>query len=197
MARSTEWTYMCLELKKSVVSELRKLGFEGSFPHLRRYRQSKVELISFLSHSNVGGAYEVGASVIFLDTLGTPESNMFYPDAAANTKKLTWCHGRIRNGLPGVYDGAFYYVDVYSRASSWYNHVTNKHCSSIHYTAVSPKVAPYIMESLIANHYELVQKADSTTYVRMAEETAKQMTGLLMWFDRMNSYDDLLKYKNE
>lgn len=99
MAQSEEWKNMCLELKKSVIPVLRRMGFTRSFPNLRRIRKSKVELISFLSHSNEGGAFEVGASVIFLDALGTPESNLLYPDEEINPKKLIWGDGRIRNGL--------------------------------------------------------------------------------------------------
>ena len=51
MAQSEEWKSMQLELKRLVIPDLRKTGFTGSFPHFRRTRGNKTELISFLSHN--------------------------------------------------------------------------------------------------------------------------------------------------
>ena len=195
MAQSTEWKSMCLELKKSVVPDLRKTGFAGSFPHLRRTRDGKIELISFLSHSNEGGAFEVGASIIFPSAAGTLESNLFYPGAEINPKKLIWGDGRIRNGLPGMFDGAFYYVDVYSRDISWTDERTHIHYSGRHYTAVTPKQAIYIIDALTANNYRLEQKADGSIYTFVAEKVASQMPELLLWFDQIKSYSDLLEFE--
>ncbi|MBQ8137153.1 MAG: hypothetical protein IJ174_06950 [Clostridia bacterium] len=197
MAQSAEWKSMCLELKKSVVPGLRKTGFAGSFPHFLRTRANKIELISFLAHSNFGGAFEVGATVIFPDASGTKESNLFYPDAQFNPKKLVLADGRIRNGLPGFFDGAFYYVDVYSKDNSWTNQITNQHYSVKHYMAVTPKQAIYILDTLMANGYELEQKADSSIYARIAEKVTSQMGELLLWFDKMKGYDDLLEFQAE
>ncbi len=149
MAQSAEWKSMCLELKKSVIPGLRKIGFAGSFPYFRRTRECKIELISFLSHSNEGGAFEVGASVIFPDAAGTEESNLFYPGAEINPKKLNWGDGRIRNGLPGVFDSAFYYVDVYSKVFSFTDQITHERFSGKIYTAVTPKQSIYIVDSLL------------------------------------------------
>ncbi len=197
MAQSAEWKSMCLELKKSVIPGLRKIGFAGSFPHFRRTRECKIELISFLSHSNEGGAFEVGASVIFPDAAGTEESNLFYPGAEINPKKLNWGDGRIRNGLPGVFDGAFYYVDVYSKVFSFTDQITHERFSGKIYTAVTPKQSIYIVDSLLANNYKLEQKADSATYALMAETVASQMPELLLWFDKMKGYSDLLEFQAE
>lgn len=197
MAQSAEWKSMCLELKKSVVPDLRKIGFAGSFPHFRRTRAGKIELISFLSHSNEGGAFEVGASVVFLDAVGTKESNLFYPDAEINPKKLNWGDGRIRNSLPGVFDGVFYFVDVYSKVISWTDEITHEHFSGRHYTAVTPKQSIFIVDHLMANNYKLEQKADSSIYALMAEKVASQMPEMLLWFDQMKSYSELLQFETE
>ena len=114
MAQSEEWKSMQLELKRLVIPDLRKTGFTGSFPHFRRARGNKIELISFLSHNQYGGGFEVGASVIFPDAFGNQASNLFYPDKPIDPKKLMWCDGRIRNSLSSpLYDGVFYYADVY------------------------------------------------------------------------------------
>ena len=197
MAQSAEWKSMCLELKKSVIPGLRKIGFAGSSPHFRRTREGKIELISFLSHRTEGGAFEVGASVIFPDAVGTEESNLCCPDAEINPKKLSWGDGRIRNGLPGVFDGAFYYVDVYSKVYSFTDQITHERFSGKIYTAVTPKQSAYIVDHLLANNYKLEQKADSSTYARMAEVVASQMPELLLWFDKMKRYRDLLEFQAE
>ena len=57
MAQSEEWKSMQLELKRLVIPDLRKTGFTGSFPHFRRTRGNKTELISFLSHNQYGGGF--------------------------------------------------------------------------------------------------------------------------------------------
>ncbi len=197
MAQSAEWKNMKLELMRTVVPGLRKAGFTGSFPHLRRLRGSKMELISFFSHSIDGGAFEVGASMVFLDALGKKESNLFYPNAPIDPKKLVWCDGRIRNGLPGVYDGAFYYVDVYSKDITFTDAAAHRQISVKHYTAVTPKQWGYLADHLKANHYDLVQKADSGTFAKIAGEAARQMPELLLWFDKMQYYEDLLAFQAE
>ncbi len=195
MAQSAEWKSMYQELKKSVIPGLREIGFVGSFPHFRRTRERKIELISFLSHSNLGGAFEVGASIIFPDAAGTRESNLFFPYAEIDPKKLIWAYGRIRNGLPGFFDGAFYYVDVY--LSEWTEEYAHKHFTGRHYTAVTPKQEAYIIDHLMANNYRLVQKADSSIYASVAGKVASQMPDLLLWFDQMRSYSDLLRFEKE
>ncbi|MBR6705879.1 MAG: hypothetical protein IKI84_04275 [Clostridia bacterium] len=194
MAQSAEWKSMCHELKKSVIPDLRKIGFTGSFPHLRRTREDKIELLSFLPHSNVGGAFEVGASIIFPGAAGSEESNLFYPGAEFDPKKLIWADGRIRNGLPGIFDGAFYFVDVYSKDISWTDERTHIHYSGRHYTAVTPKQSFYILNHLMANNYRLEQKADGLIYSFIAEKVASQMPELLLWFDKIKSYRNLLKF---
>ncbi len=108
MAQSAEWKSMCLELRKSTVPGLRKIGFIGSFPHFCRAREGKIELISFLSHSNAGGAFEVGASVIFPDAAGTKKSYLFYPDAEINPKELIW--GAIQRSWIGILKGNAVFV---------------------------------------------------------------------------------------
>lgn len=44
---SLERDDMIFELKKIVVSEPRKRGFKGSFPHFRRNSEVKIDLMTF------------------------------------------------------------------------------------------------------------------------------------------------------
>ena len=113
------------------------------------------------------------------------------------SKKLTWADGRIRNGLPGVFDGAFYYVDVYLHVFSWTDQTTHKIITGKHYTAVTPKQSIYIVDHLLANNYKMVQKADNSIYPLIAEKVASQMPELILWFDKMKSYNALLQFETE
>ena len=196
MAQSEEWKSMQLELKRLVIPDLRKTGFTGSFPHFRRTRGNKTELISFLSHNQYGGGFEVGASVIFPDAFGTPASNLFYPDKPIDPKKLMWCDGRIRNSLSSpLYDGVFYYADVYCMNIQSITQTHETHSLKV-YIAVTPK-HPYLAEELKSNpSCQLVQKADSGIYTRVAGDVVRQMPKLLSWFDTIQSYNDLLAFKN-
>jgi hypothetical protein len=64
------------------------------------------------------------------------------------------------------------------------------------YIAVTPK-HPYLAEELKSNpSCQLVQKADSGIYTRVAGDVVRQMPKLLSWFDTIQSYNDLLAFKN-
>ncbi len=192
MAPSAEWIKMQAELKMSVIPELRRAGFKGTFPNLQRLRDGKAELIGFLSHSRSGGAFEVGASIIFIDAADDRQSNWFSPEFKTDISKLTFYHGRIRSGLPGVIEGAFFYVDTYVRHYEWTDPRTQKHYSGSHYEALTESFKnPTNLMSLTANKFELVQKADEGIYTRIAAEVNKQMRDLLIWFDSIKSFDDL------
>lgn len=52
---------MEVALKKIVIPELRTLGFRGSFPHFRRVRKQRIDLLSFQFYSS-GGSFVVEVS---------------------------------------------------------------------------------------------------------------------------------------
>lgn len=187
MALSAEWTKMQQELKFSVVPVLRAAGFRGSFPHFRRQMPEKTDLISFLSYNQSGGAFEVGASIIFTHAQNPRETNLYWPDAPVSSRKLQWSDGRIRHGLPGVHSGAFFYVDTYRRRLPL-PETYNEHYL---YEAVTPKNEKYILEHLKANHFELVIKADEAIYQKTASLVLEQLDGLFSWFCEMKTFRDL------
>ncbi len=197
MAQSPEWTKMQAELKLIVIPELRGVGFKGTFPHYRRLRDGKAELISFVPHNQHGGAFEVGASIIFIDAVDEQQSNWFNPYSKTDNNKLTWASGRIRNGLPGMFEGAFFYTDTYVRHFDWTDSNTQKHFKGSHYEALTYHNKKHLLNELINNGFELVQKADDEIYNRVATEVNEQMRDLLIWFDSIKSFDDLRVFQEQ
>ena len=192
MSQSSEWTNMKQALKDIVVPKLRSCGFRGSFPHFRRKNGSRIDLVSFLSHSQSGGAFEVGASIVYENAELLEETNLFHPGEPVPSGQLNWAHGRIRNSLPGIHAGTFFYVDTYRRALDLPD-IPGEH---YHYTSITPKHEKYLKEHLAANHYELILKAGEDIYRKNASEVLRQLDGLLQWFDEMKTYGDLLQWKH-
>lgn len=186
MAQSVEWTKMKQALTAIVIPSLRAASFKGSFPHFRRDSTDKVDIVSFLSHSQFGGAFEVGASIVFPNAQNPIETNLYNPDSNRSFNKLIWGDGNIRHGLQGTYDGAFFYADTYRRKAEY--------TDAYHYQALTPKNEKYLRDHLIANHYELILKVDENIYQDVAHEVLNQMNELLLWFDEMKTYSDLLSW---
>ena len=185
------------ELKLIAIPELRRVGFKGAFPHYRRFRDGKAELISFISHNQLGGSFEVGASIIFINAVDERQSNWFSPNSKTDNNKLTWASGRIRNGLPGMFEGAFFYTDTYVRHFDWTDPNTQKHFKGNHYEALTDHNKKHLLSELINNGFELVQKADDGIYNRVATEVNEQMQDLLIWFDSIKSFDDLRVFQGQ
>ena len=51
-------------LDKTVIPKLREAGFEGKYPHYRRNRDDKIDLIAFTA-LKYGNGFDVAGSVIF------------------------------------------------------------------------------------------------------------------------------------
>lgn len=58
---SEETNKMIDSLKENVIPKLRELNFKGSFPHLRRFKNDKINLLTFQFDRNGGGfVIEIG-----------------------------------------------------------------------------------------------------------------------------------------
>ena len=182
MAQSKESRRMKEALQTIAVPKLRRAGFKGSYPHFRRVKENQIDLVSFLGHSQWGGAFEVGASIIFPNAACPEDTNYFFPNQPIDIPKLTWAHGRIRTGLPGTYDNAFYYADLYSETFT----VNGKPCTR--YIPVTPAFEEYLQPQL---RYQLVQKANDRIYEQVAQTVFDQLDDLLDWFDEISSIDKL------
>lgn len=196
MSRSAEYVNMKNALLTMVVPKLRKAGFEGTFPHFRKQNGERSELISFLSSSQQGGGFEVGASIIFHHAERPEDTNLFYPQMQIEDKKLIWADGRIRYGLDGMYDRVFYYVDLYAKEASvtFREGGERKTKYFLHYNALTPSCAKWMLEGMLETGYKLVQKVDETIYEKVAAEVCRQLLNLFLWFEEMRSIEDLREY---
>ncbi|NJN54796.1 MAG: DUF4304 domain-containing protein [Anaerolineae bacterium] len=66
MNKSTSRKQMDKALREIFVSGLRQDGFKGTFPHIRRMTETRVELISF-QYGRIGGTFAVNLGVCDLD----------------------------------------------------------------------------------------------------------------------------------
>ena len=108
----TNLEIMKTELKKSVIAPLLEQGFAGKWPHFRRVHASYIELLTF-QLNKYGGSFTVELSAVFPNR---NEKN--YTDRAdlALEKINVWDTNR-RYRLPGMYNGWFYYRDLYKKHS--------------------------------------------------------------------------------
>lgn len=104
-----ERTRMIEELKKWVVPELNNIGFKGSFPHYRRIKQNRVDLLMF-QFDKWGGGFLIEISYVLLDG---DENKLCIEKNNTPFEKLTVSCTNLRHRLyPDRFDGWFYYYDV-------------------------------------------------------------------------------------
>jgi hypothetical protein len=97
-------------LQKHTLAPLRAQGFSGRYPHLRRIGDGRIDLISF-QPGKWRGAFTVEVSAVFP---GKENPNYkLWGDMTLDTLNVTATNKRYR--LPGMFDGWFYYTDVYAK----------------------------------------------------------------------------------
>ena len=105
---SKEMMHTCL--KTHTISALREQGFTGTYPHFRRIGKERIDLVSFQS-GKWGGAFTVEVSAAFP---GKKKPNFkLWDNMTLDTLNVTATNKRYR--LPGMFDGWFYYTDVYAK----------------------------------------------------------------------------------
>ena len=176
-------------LDELVIAPLKQQGFEGEYPHFRRVTSDKrIELIVVeIGTGRYGNRFSVCGSVIF-----PKEADILHRNYAPVLDKLpldeiTVYHTRLRESLPGMPYGGFYYADVYEERMEpsediprvWY-----------FYEAVSEKRAATFQPN---ENQRLVQKYDENTCVMLAEEATRQMPQLLKWRARLQTPRDLIR----
>jgi len=153
-------------LKRFVVSPLLEQGFTGSFPHYQRTVQDRIELLSFQTNK-WGNSFTVEVSVVFPHREGR-ERNLCFADGAFPERINVW-DTNYRYRLKGMFDGWFYYTDVY-RIGGIYEAVSDKRAASY----VPPKNA------------KLVQKSSDDLYKAICAEVNRQMVAAYKWWDKMS-----------
>ncbi|MBR4072264.1 MAG: hypothetical protein IKK26_06900, partial [Clostridia bacterium] len=136
---------------------------------------NRIELLSFQTN-NWGNSFTVEVSTIFLPKSKRNSnfcSGEFKPIENANV----W-DTNLRYRLKGMYDGWFYYTDVYKQ----------KILAITSYNAVSEKKAKNYSP---AKNEKLIQKANDEIYCKVCEEVNKQMVKAFKWWDAFEKNNKL------
>lgn len=159
-------------LNKLVIPKLLERGFEGKYPHYKKIYDDRIELLVF-DTNNWGNSFIVEISTVFLPS--SKRKNNFSDSKNKDYDNATVWDTNLRYRLKGMFDGWFYYTDVYQST-------TNPEF----FNAVSETKA----KTYVPTRYEkLVQKADDEIYVKVCEEVNKQMENAYKWWE--------LFYKNK
>ena len=162
-------------LLKYVIPPLTAKGFTGKYPHYKKVYDNRIELLVFQANK-WGNSFTVEISTVFL-TESKRNSNCYTTNFEKLEDATVWST-MDRYCLRGMYDGWFYYTDVYKQEIG----------SLTIYNAVSEtKAKDYIP----AKDEVLVQKADDDIYRKVCEEVNNQMGRAFKWLDAFNKNNRL------
>ena len=168
-------------LSKYVIPNLIANGFVGKYPHYKKIYDDRIELLVFQTHS-WGNAFTVEVSTVFL----TPRKNgnNFLNEGFKAIEDATVWDTRQRYRLDGMFDGWFYYTDVYKHI------LPNGSKPMPFYEAVGESKAK---DSTPDKDAVLVQKADSDIYRKICELVNSQMPNTFEWWDTFNKNNKVKK----
>ena len=158
---------MISALKEHTFPLLKEHGFIGKYPNFRRKLDNCIELISFQTNK-LGGSFTIEVSAVFPDLQN--KNYELYDGVTEETFGVEATNHRYR--LPGMFDGWFYYRDVYRKSTLFfgtkYHDVTEK------------ETANFIPQ----NGYKLVQKFDKTAAVQICNEVNCQLEKAKKWLKK-------------
>ena len=155
---------MLSALKKHTFPLLKEQGFTGKYPNFRRKLDTCIELISFQTNK-WGGSFTIEVSAAFP---GSANPNYtLYDGVTEDTFGVEATNRRYR--LPGMYNGWFYYRDIYRKRTLF--------SGSIYYD-VPEKEADFFVP---AKGYKLVTKFDENTAAQICVEINKQLETAYKW----------------
>lgn len=164
---------MLSTLKEHTFSLLEKQGFTGKYPNFRRKLDNCIELISFQTNK-WGGSFTIEVSAVFPDLQN--KNYELYDGVTEETFGVEATNHRYR--LPGMFDGWFYYRDVYCKHKLFrgkiYYDVPEKDASNF----IPPK------------SHRLVQKFNEDTAIEICNEINHQFEKAYKWladFERTES----------
>ena len=158
---------MLSALKKHTFPLLKELGFTGKYPNFRRKLDNCIELISFQTNK-WGGSFTIEVSAIFPN--GNNKNYELYEGVTEETFGVEATNHRYR--LPGMFDGWFYYRDIYRKRTLFFG--------SIYYDVPEKEAATFVP----AKGYKLVQKFDQNTAVQICAEINNQLNTAYIWLEK-------------
>ncbi len=158
-------------LKKYVFSKLVEKGYVGKYPHFMKRCENYIELISFVTNK-YGGSFYIETSVAFPQS----KNKNYYLVNNETENDLTVFNTNIRYRLKGMFDGQFYYSDVYK---GHYKFRAFK--KSIIYESVlcREKAEPYIKMG-----YKCVQYFNENTAVEICKKINSQLEKAYKWMEK-------------
>ncbi len=164
---------MISALNKYVIPDLKVKGFEGKFPDFKKVCEDYIEMIYFQTNK-YGGSFIIEVSVVFPKSEKHHNfiSQSEYDDLSdINNIDVSYTNHRYRTD--GMFDGWFYYSDVYrNNYNGWYENVSNREKSV----------------DLINNGYECVQYFNENTAAEICKEINKQLESAFKWMKDFESH---------
>lgn len=158
---------MLTALKEHTFPLLKKQGFTGKHPNFRRKLDNCIELISFQTNKH-GGSFTIEVSTVFP---GSANPNYtLYEGVTEDTFGVEATNKRYR--LPGMYNGWFYYQDVYRKRTLFFG--------SIYYDVPEKEAAAFVP----TKGYKLVKKFDKNVAVQICTEINKQFNKAYHWLEK-------------
>ena len=164
---------MLSALKKHTFPLLKEQGFTGKYPNFRCKRDNCIELVSFFTNK-WGGSFTIEVSAVFPNSEN--KNYTLYNGVTEETFGVEATNERYR--LPGMYDGWFYYRDVYRKRTLFFGNV--------YYDVPEKEAGNFVPQ----RGYKLMQNFDDNTAGRICAEVNKQLETayrLLNNFKKRNS----------
>ncbi len=159
-------------LKKHTFPILLELGFTGKYPNFRRNLDNCIELISFQTNK-WGGSFTIEVSAIFPN--GKNKNYELYEGVTEETFGVEATNHRYR--LPGMFDGWFYYRDIYRKRTLLFGNI---YCDIPENRAVN---------FVPSNGYKLVQKFNKSTALQICSEINKQLIKANNWLKKFEKHN--------
>lgn len=150
----------------NVASILLENGFTGNYPHFRRINGDCIELITFQTNKS-GGSFTVEVSAIFPHA---KDSNCALE--IIDTENVTAWDTNNRYRLKGMYDGWFYYQDLYAKRIIGFGK---------DYLAVSEKNKE---DFVVPKGYKLVQEFNEETAKNICNVVNIQLEKAYKWLEK-------------
>lgn len=152
---------MLKALNKTVIKDLKSQGFTGKYPHFKKKKEDCIELISFYTNK-YGGSFTVEVSAVFPDSKVTNLSDL---KAQVDGENIEVACTNQRYRLKGMFDGWFYYRDVYRSPTGFYEDIPESRADIF--------TAP--------EDWELLQPFNEITAENICEEISLQLDDAFEW----------------
>ncbi len=180
----TQRQKMLKSLSEQVIPLLIKNSFYGKFPHYYRKADNRIEMLVFMTYK-YGGAFNIEISTIFPGC--EKELSNYYTQEFQTLDDVTVYSTNKRYRLEGMFDGWFYYTDVYKSKEPLTIFKTFDYYES---------VGEQKSKNFIPNEKQvLVQKADDYLYSKISSEVNRQMESAYNWWNKYSTPKKMKRYK--